>query len=129
MFKNAATKIAHNSTIPSIGGNKDLRPLQYLITAEKSVLVSYVMFYYIFEVHYDFIRSGYRDLARTSQGLPKPFEDGVWAKERILGCVMLSFSERSFIFFMSGHAERINHYLGPFLRCIGSVCDSRTIGT
>lgn len=40
MFKNAATKIAHNSTIPSIGGNKDLRPLQDLITAEKSVLIS-----------------------------------------------------------------------------------------
>ncbi|KII85674.1 hypothetical protein PLICRDRAFT_56887 [Plicaturopsis crispa FD-325 SS-3] len=40
MFKTAATKIAHNSTLPSLGGNKDLRPLQDLITAEKSVLVS-----------------------------------------------------------------------------------------
>ncbi|GAW06946.1 hypothetical protein LENED_008905 [Lentinula edodes] len=40
MFKTAATKIAHNSTIPSLGGNKDLRPLQGLITAEKSVLIS-----------------------------------------------------------------------------------------
>ncbi|KAJ7582532.1 hypothetical protein C8J56DRAFT_955033 [Mycena floridula] len=41
MFKNAATKIAHNSTIPSLAvGNKDLRPLQDLITAEKTVLLS-----------------------------------------------------------------------------------------
>ncbi|KAJ3798305.1 hypothetical protein GGU11DRAFT_704165 [Lentinula aff. detonsa] len=42
MFKTAATKIAHNSTIPSLGINKDLRPLQDLITAEKSVLISCV---------------------------------------------------------------------------------------
>ncbi|KAF9044283.1 hypothetical protein BJ165DRAFT_1528842 [Panaeolus papilionaceus] len=40
MFKTAATKIAHNSTIPSLGGNQDLRPLQDLITAEKIVLIS-----------------------------------------------------------------------------------------
>lgn len=40
MFKTAATKIAHNSTIPALAGNKDLRPLQDLITAEKSVIVS-----------------------------------------------------------------------------------------
>ncbi|KAF5390478.1 hypothetical protein D9757_005266 [Collybiopsis confluens] len=40
MFKTAATKIAHNSTIPSLAGNKDLRPLQDLITAEKAVLVA-----------------------------------------------------------------------------------------
>lgn len=42
MFKTAATKIAHNSTIPALAGNKDLRPLQDLITAEKSVIVSSV---------------------------------------------------------------------------------------
>lgn len=44
MFKSAATKIAHNSTIPSlaIAGNKDLRPLQDLITAEKSIVQSLV---------------------------------------------------------------------------------------
>ncbi|KAJ3827812.1 hypothetical protein F5880DRAFT_1699068 [Lentinula raphanica] len=40
MFKTAATKIAHNSTIPSLGVNKDLKPLQELITAEKTVLIS-----------------------------------------------------------------------------------------
>ncbi|KAF8804854.1 hypothetical protein BYT27DRAFT_7142990 [Phlegmacium glaucopus] len=40
MFKTAATKIAHNSTIPALGGNQDLRPLQDLITAEKAVLIS-----------------------------------------------------------------------------------------
>ncbi|EIW75499.1 hypothetical protein CONPUDRAFT_131737 [Coniophora puteana RWD-64-598 SS2] len=40
MFKNAATKLAHNSTLPSLGGNNDLRPLQDLITAEKIVLNS-----------------------------------------------------------------------------------------
>ena len=40
MFKTAATKIAHNSTIPALGGNQDLRPLQDLITAEKALLTS-----------------------------------------------------------------------------------------
>ncbi|KAH7915522.1 hypothetical protein BJ138DRAFT_1122565 [Hygrophoropsis aurantiaca] len=40
MFKSAATKLAHNSTIPSLAGNNDLRPLQDLISAEKAVLVS-----------------------------------------------------------------------------------------
>jgi len=40
MFKSAATKIAHNSTIPALSGNQDLRPLQDLITAEKAVLIS-----------------------------------------------------------------------------------------
>ncbi|KAJ7699230.1 hypothetical protein B0H17DRAFT_926437 [Mycena rosella] len=40
MFKNTATKLAHNTTIPALSGNKDLRPLQDLITAEKTVLVS-----------------------------------------------------------------------------------------
>ncbi|KAH7890548.1 hypothetical protein F5I97DRAFT_1836349 [Phlebopus sp. FC_14] len=40
MFKTAATKIAHNSTIPALAGNSDLRPLQDLITAEKTVLES-----------------------------------------------------------------------------------------
>ncbi|KAG5637063.1 hypothetical protein H0H81_005944 [Sphagnurus paluster] len=40
MFKSAATKIAHNSTIPALGGNHDLRPLQDLILAEKQVLIS-----------------------------------------------------------------------------------------
>jgi len=41
MFKTAATKIAHNSTLPALGGNQDLRPLQDLIAAEKTVLISY----------------------------------------------------------------------------------------
>ncbi|KAK7472931.1 hypothetical protein VKT23_001036 [Stygiomarasmius scandens] len=40
MFKSAATKIAHNSTIPSLAINKDLKPLQDLINAEKVVLIS-----------------------------------------------------------------------------------------
>ncbi|KAH9950817.1 hypothetical protein B0H21DRAFT_461366 [Amylocystis lapponica] len=40
MFRTAATKIAHNSTMPALAGNKDLRPLQDLITAEKAVLNS-----------------------------------------------------------------------------------------
>ncbi|KAK7036446.1 hypothetical protein VNI00_011643 [Paramarasmius palmivorus] len=40
MFKSAATKLAHNSTIPSLAGNSDLRPLQDLINAEKLVLNS-----------------------------------------------------------------------------------------
>jgi hypothetical protein len=40
MFKSAATKLAHNSTIPALAGNKDLRPLQDLITAEKAIVRS-----------------------------------------------------------------------------------------
>ena len=42
MLRTVATKIAHNSTIPALAGNSDLRPLQDLITAEKSVLISCV---------------------------------------------------------------------------------------
>lgn len=42
MFKSAATKIAHNTTIPALAGNPELRSLQELITAEKAVIVSYV---------------------------------------------------------------------------------------
>ena len=41
IFDKMLKKIAHNSTIPSLAGNKDIRPLQDLITAEKAVLVSY----------------------------------------------------------------------------------------
>ncbi|KAF7760087.1 hypothetical protein Agabi119p4_10763 [Agaricus bisporus var. burnettii] len=40
MFKSAATKIAHNSTLPALAINQDLRPLQDLITAEKAVILS-----------------------------------------------------------------------------------------
>ncbi|THV06750.1 hypothetical protein K435DRAFT_743288 [Dendrothele bispora CBS 962.96] len=40
MFKSAATKIAHNSTLPALSINKDLKPLQDLINAEKVVLIS-----------------------------------------------------------------------------------------
>ncbi|KAJ8593333.1 hypothetical protein M405DRAFT_609905 [Rhizopogon salebrosus TDB-379] len=40
MFKTAATRIAHNSTIPALAGNSDLRQFQDLINAEKVVLVS-----------------------------------------------------------------------------------------
>ena len=42
MFKNAARKIAHNTTVPGLAGKQDLRSLQDLITAEKAVLTSYV---------------------------------------------------------------------------------------
>ena len=47
MFKTAATKIAHNSTLPALAGNKDLRPLQDLITAEKAVIISSVSIHII----------------------------------------------------------------------------------
>ncbi|KAK7691152.1 hypothetical protein QCA50_006255 [Cerrena zonata] len=42
MFRSATTRIAHSSTIPSIGGNlnKDLRALQELILVEKTVLIA-----------------------------------------------------------------------------------------
>ncbi|KAK0199702.1 hypothetical protein DFS33DRAFT_1388008 [Desarmillaria ectypa] len=40
MFKTAATKLAHNSTLPALAGHSDIRPLQDLITAEKAVLIS-----------------------------------------------------------------------------------------
>ncbi|KAF5364871.1 hypothetical protein D9757_013046 [Collybiopsis confluens] len=39
MLKNAATKLAHNSTLPVLG-NRGLKPLQDLISAEKTVLLS-----------------------------------------------------------------------------------------
>lgn len=47
MFRSAATKLAHNSTIPALAGNKELRPLQDLITAEKGCMVSYVVNIYL----------------------------------------------------------------------------------
>ncbi|KAJ2927319.1 hypothetical protein H1R20_g9775, partial [Candolleomyces eurysporus] len=40
MFKTAASKLAHNTTLPALGGNKDLRFLQDLITAEKTVIIA-----------------------------------------------------------------------------------------
>lgn len=40
MLKSAAAKLAHNSTIPALAGNKALRPLQDLITAEKAIITS-----------------------------------------------------------------------------------------
>ncbi len=46
MFKTAARKIAHNTTVPGIpglGGKQDLRALQDLITSEKAVLHSCVL--------------------------------------------------------------------------------------
>ncbi|KAJ3842452.1 hypothetical protein F5878DRAFT_657609 [Lentinula raphanica] len=39
MLKNAATKLAHSSTLPVLG-NKELKPLQDLLVAEKAVLAS-----------------------------------------------------------------------------------------
>ncbi|KAF5339719.1 hypothetical protein D9611_009081 [Ephemerocybe angulata] len=40
MFKTAASRLAHNTTIPVLGGNQDLRPLQDLITSEKTVIIA-----------------------------------------------------------------------------------------
>ncbi|KAF9791953.1 hypothetical protein BJ322DRAFT_4722 [Thelephora terrestris] len=40
MFKAAATKLAHNSTIPALAGNSDLKPLQEIIATQKRVLQS-----------------------------------------------------------------------------------------
>lgn len=51
MFKSAATKLAHNSTIPALAGNKDLRPLQDLITTEKAIITS------LAKLSADFIRA------------------------------------------------------------------------
>lgn len=46
MFRSATTKLAHNSTVPSLAGaagiSKDLKALQDLINAEKSVMQTYV---------------------------------------------------------------------------------------
>ena len=42
MFRTAATKLAHNSTIPALAGNSDLKPLQEVIATEKLVLQSCV---------------------------------------------------------------------------------------
>ncbi|KAH9006502.1 hypothetical protein EDB86DRAFT_2874415 [Lactarius hatsudake] len=51
MFKSAAAKLAHNSTIPALAGNKDLRPLQDLITTEKAIVTS------LAKLSADFIRA------------------------------------------------------------------------
>lgn len=40
MFKTVANRVAHNTTIPGLGGNKDLRPLQDLITSEKTLIIA-----------------------------------------------------------------------------------------
>ncbi|KLO06242.1 hypothetical protein SCHPADRAFT_838301 [Schizopora paradoxa] len=40
MFRSAQTKLAHSTVIPNLGGNKDLKPLQDLIIAEKAVVQS-----------------------------------------------------------------------------------------
>ncbi|KAJ3549781.1 hypothetical protein NMY22_g748 [Coprinellus aureogranulatus] len=40
MFKTVANRVAHNTTIPGLGGNSDLRPLQDLITSEKTVIIA-----------------------------------------------------------------------------------------
>lgn len=43
MFRSATTRIAHNSTLPSLSTiNKDLKGLQELINAEKNVMHTYV---------------------------------------------------------------------------------------
>lgn len=46
MFRSATTRLAHNSTVPSLAGaagiSKDLKALQDLINAEKSVMQTYV---------------------------------------------------------------------------------------
>jgi hypothetical protein len=42
MFKTVAAKLAHNSTIPALAGNSDLKPLQEVIAAEKVVMQSCV---------------------------------------------------------------------------------------
>jgi len=38
MFRSARTQIAHNATFGSLAGNKDLKPLQDTINAEKSLI-------------------------------------------------------------------------------------------
>jgi hypothetical protein len=40
MLKSAATKLAHNPATSAFAGNKALRPLQDLITAEKAIITS-----------------------------------------------------------------------------------------
>lgn len=43
MFRSATTRIAHNATLPGLSTiNKDLKALQELINAEKSVMQTYV---------------------------------------------------------------------------------------
>lgn len=53
MFKSAARKIAHNTTMPGLAGKQDLRPLQDLITAEKAVLNSCAALFLIFSTGSD----------------------------------------------------------------------------
>lgn len=77
MFKTAATKIAHNSTLPALAGNQDLRPLQDLITAEKTVLISYVhVLDPITALNADDL-SGYRNSVLITQKLQRRYGHGV----------------------------------------------------
>lgn len=76
MFKTAATRIAHNSTIPALAGNSDLRQFQDLINAEKVVLVSCVSLLCIaFESANILVNSRYRfqrlgvDLTKAAESL------------------------------------------------------------
>ncbi|KAI0826558.1 hypothetical protein BC628DRAFT_1502794 [Trametes gibbosa] len=72
MFKNAARKIAHNTTMPGLVlAKQDLRALQDLITAEKSILNSYV----VRRCQFDYVSNGNRlqklsiDYMRASEAL------------------------------------------------------------
>lgn len=74
MFKNAARKIAHNTTVPGLAGKQDLRALQDLITAEKAVLNSCVMPFVFSATEFAWraeqcARIGCRDSPRILRGL------------------------------------------------------------
>ncbi|KAI5122848.1 hypothetical protein M0805_003142 [Coniferiporia weirii] len=98
MFRSAATKIAHNSTLPALAGNKDLRPLQELITAEKSVLQS------LQRLSGDLVKSS--DCLRNwGTGEGDDLQDILTASTTLLGYVASALSQ------LATHEQTIREYM------------------
>lgn len=90
MFKSVVAKIiAHNSTIPALAGNSDLRPLLEVIVTEKLVLQSYVSTPH--QPHrFRSPASVYRDSARMLASLPTLCGHGRAVKAKTSKYVRLS---------------------------------------
>lgn len=121
MFKLAARKIAHNSTLPVLGGNKDLRTLQELITAEKAVLQSYVTCgssQHRFKTDVGRLQKLSNDIAKASEALKAwGVGEGVdlWVSR-------VQYKHRSVNSQNTGYALCIVCPLPPIRPCAASLC-------
>ncbi|KAH8110206.1 hypothetical protein DFH11DRAFT_1622840 [Phellopilus nigrolimitatus] len=98
MFRSAATKIAHNSTLPALAGNKDLRPLQELITSEKAVLQS------LQRLSADLMKSS-DALRHWGAGEGDDLQDTLTASTTLIGYVAAAFSQ------LATHEQTIREYM------------------